>query len=67
MTHHKVPLMYLSEVGVDVGLGTAGRFSTAQGIVHVGSLRRGLVRVNGIRSQNKAHSPKGDGTTRCDL
>jgi hypothetical protein len=32
MTHHKVPLKYLSEVGVDVGLGTAGRFSTAQGI-----------------------------------
>jgi hypothetical protein len=32
MTHHKVPLKYLSEVGADVGLGTAGRFSTAQGI-----------------------------------
>jgi hypothetical protein len=30
MTRHKVPLMYLSEVGADVGLGTAGRFSTAQ-------------------------------------
>lgn len=33
MTHHKVPFMYLSEVGADVGLGTAGRFSTAQGII----------------------------------
>ena len=41
MTHHKVPFMYLSEVGADVGLGTAGRFSTTQGIL-VGSQNRVL-------------------------
>jgi hypothetical protein len=27
--------MYLLKVGADVGLGTAGRFSTAQGIIEI--------------------------------